>query len=406
MKNFIKRLCVILGHAFLLPIYCMLQMNASSPLLASDYDLEYKDLDVEEKVYELCKDASPFSVILNKISKETTDQDTVYWYEKEPGSRWTQSRGGNANSATTLAVDDASEFVEGNTVAVMSASGSVLETMRVTGRDLTAGSNTITIAGRALTGSAQTISDDQWLLNLGDTSPENSLAPKSNNRLPVQKFNYVEEKRTIYDGSTLSQMGLKPGESSRKQLANYKLIEHEQDLENTIIAGQRFIDADTTRRYMGGLLYFMQTNQYNAGGILTESAFDTGFCEKLFKYDKRPALLVCGTRILSAICGWGKGKLFMSEPKDTYGMTLQWYQSPHGKILLVPSLAMDNVWSGMGLGLHMQNIKLVSFNGAKARLERNIQEPDRHGFKDGYYSVVTFKYMLDKTHALLTGVTG
>jgi hypothetical protein len=96
----------------------------------------------------------------------------------------------------------------------------------------------------------------------------------------------------------------------------------------------------------------------------------------------------------------------MSDPKDTYGLQLQWYQSPHGKLLLVPSLAMDNAWSGMGLGLHMQNIKLVTYKGAKARLERNIQENDRHGFKDGYYSMPTLKYMLDKTHCKLTGVTG
>lgn len=383
-----------------------LQRFASSPLLSSDFDLEQKDLDVEPMVYELVKDSSPFAVILNKISKETTDQDTVYWYEKEPGSRWTQSRGGDTDNATTLKVDDASEFIPGNTLAVVSPSGAILETMRVTGRDLTPGANTVSVASRALTGSAQTIADDQWLLNLGDTSPENSLAPVSNNFLPVKKFNYIEEKRTVFDGSMLSTLGLKFNENSRQMLSGYKLIEHMQDLENTIIAGQRKEDSATARRYMGGILYFMQANRYDAGGILTESAFDTGFCEKLFKYDKRPAVLVCGSRVLSAISGWAKGKLYMSDPKETYGLSLQWYQSPHGKLLLVPSLAMDNAWSGMGLGLHLQNIKLVSFRGAKARLERNIQEPDRHGFKDGYYSMVTLKYMLDKTHCLLTGVTG
>jgi hypothetical protein len=379
---------------------------ASSPLMSGDYDLEFKDVDVESKVYELCKDASPFAVILNKMSKETTDQEAVYWYEKEPGSRWTQSRGGDTAAVTTLKVDDATEFIAGNTVAVISSSGSVLETMRVTARDLTNGANTFTVAARALTGSAQTISDDQWILNLGDTSPENSLAPVSNNFLPTKRYNYIEEKRTVFDGSMLSQLGLKVGETSRQMLSGYKLIEHEQDLENTVIAGQRYEDTSTGRRYMGGILYYMGANTYDANGILTESGFDTGFCEKLFKYDKRPAVLVCGSRILSAISGWAKTKLFMSDPKDTYGLQLQWYQSPHGKLLLVPSLAMDNAWSGMGLGLHMQNIKLVTYKGAKARLERNIQENDRHGFKDGYYSMPTLKYMLDKTHCKLTGVTG
>jgi hypothetical protein len=402
----LKRLLMILKLAFCLPVYGILRMNASSPLLAADYDLEYKDLDVESKVYELCKDASPFAVILNKISKETTESDTVYWYEKEPGSRWTQSRGGDLANATTLKVDDASEFIAGNTIAVMSSAGSVLETMRVTARDLSGGANTVTVNARALTGAAQVIADDQWILNMGDTSPENSTAPVSNNFLPTKKYNYIEEKRTVFDGSMLSQLGLRVGEASRQTLSGYKLIEHEQDIENTIIAGQRFEDTGTNRRYMGGLLYYMAANYYNAGGILTESAFDTGFCEKLFKYDKRPAMLVCGSRILSAITGWGKAKIFMSEPKETYGLRLKIYSSPHGDVYLIPSLAMDNVWSGMGLGLHMQNIKLVSFKGAKARLERNIQENDRHGFKDGYYSMLTLKYMLDKTHCKLTGVTG
>jgi hypothetical protein len=404
MFKFIARFLMIVRFAFLLPVYGMLR--AGNPIMSSDYDLEFKDLDVESKVYDLVKDASPFAVILNKMSKETTDQDQVFWYEKEPGSRWTQSRGGDTDSATTLKVDDASEYVAGQSIAIMSSAGAVLETMRVTGRSTAAGANTVTVAARALTGSAQTIADDQWILNLGDTSPENSTAPDSNNQLPTKKYNYIEEKRTVFDGSMLSQLGLKVGEASRQMLSGYKLIEHMQDLENSIIAGQRLEDTATSRRYMGGILYYMTANSYAAGGILTESAFDTGFCEKLFKYDKRPAVLVCGSRILSAISGWGKGKLFMSEPKDTYGLQLQWYQSPHGKILLVPSLAMDNAWSGMGLGLHMQNIKLVSFKGAKARLERNIQENDRHGFKDGYYSMVTLKYMLDKTHCKLTGVTG
>jgi hypothetical protein len=406
MFKFLKRLFMILRFAFCFPVYMMVQMNASSPLMSGDYDLEYKDLDVESKVYELCKDASPFTVILNKMSKETTNEEAVYWYEKEPGTRWTQSRGGDTSGVTTLKVDSATEFIAGNTIAVISSAGAVLETMRVTDRALTSGANTVTVAARALTGSAQTIADDQWILNLGDTSPENSLSPAANNFLPTKKSNYIEEKRTAFSGSDLSLMGLKVGENSRQTLSGYKLIEHEQDLENTIIAGQKYEDASNNTRYMGGILYYMSANTYSAEGILTESGFDTGFCEKLFKYDKRPAILVCGSRILSAISGWAKGKLFMSEPKDTYGLSLSWYQSPHGKVLLVPSLAMDNAWSGMGLGLHMQNIKLVSYKGAKARLERNIQEPDRHGFKDGYYSMVTLKYMLDKTHCKLTGVTG
>lgn len=399
-----KRLWQILVMAFCFPVYLFVQ--AGNPLMSGDYDTEFKDLDVEPEIYKLCKDASPFAVILNKMSKETTDQEMVTWYESEPGSRWTQSRGGDLNNAVIWKVDDASAYVIGDTTAVMSSSGAVLETARVTAKDVTVGANTITVAGRALTGAAQVVADDQWILNMGNTSEENSLAPDSNNTLPVKKYNYIEESRKTFDGSDLSKLGLKVGETSRQYLTGIKLMEHMQDLENKVIAGQRLDDTANNRRYMGGILYYMAANSYNAGGILTESNFDQNFCEKLFKYDKRPAVLVCGPRVISAISGWAKGKLVVSDPKETYGLKLNWYQSPHGMILLVPSLSFDNAWSGMGLGLHMQNIKLVTHKGIKARLERNIQENGRHGFKDGHYSLTTLKYMLDKTHCKLTGVTG
>jgi hypothetical protein len=395
--------------AFLGP-FCFL-MQIDGPVYSDSIDTTRKELDVTSKIARLAPESSIFTTVLLEISKETTTQDTIHWYEQDPAIVWTQSRGGDNNSTKTLKVDDASIFTAKDQIAIISSAGLVLETAIVTATDLTENANTVTVADRAWTGSAQVIADDQYLVNLGPAMEENSVAPGTRVHQPTPVYNYVQELRLPFDASLLANQSLRSSETERQRLTTDKGIEFKRMIERVCIAGKKKNDTANRKKAMGGILEMVTENYWNAGGIVTEKNFIDNFCEPLFAYDKEPALFVCGPKWPSIISGWGNAKLQTTSKEETYGMSLQYYQSPHGKLVLAPSLELaGGTWTGMGIGLHMKRLRLKFFkDGNKTyniKLDRNIQENDRHGWKDEYWCMLTLELRNQKTHAVVTGATG
>jgi hypothetical protein len=396
--------------AFLGP-FCLMMSAAAGPVYSDAIDTTRKELDVTAKIARLAPESSIFTTILLEISKETTSQDTINWYEQDPTVVWTPSRGGNNSSVTTWPVDDASIFTAKDIIAVVSLAGLVLETAVVTAVDLTENTNTVTVAARAWTGTAQTIADNQYLCNLGPAMEENSTAPGTRVHQPTLVSNYVQELRLPFDASLLANQALRSSETERQRLTTDKGIEFKRMIERTCIAGKKKNDTANRKKAMGGILEMVTENYWAAGGIVTEKAFIDNFCEPLFAYDKENALFVCGPKWPSIMAGWSIGKLQTTSKEETYGMQLQYYQSPHGKLVLAPSLELaGGSWTGMGIGLHMKRLRLKFFkDGSKTyniKLDRNIQENDRHGWKDEYWAMPTLELQNQKTHAVVTGATG
>ncbi len=396
MKIF-KKLFKLIGMAFCLPIYLMF---GAATVTSYDLDTTRKKQDVESTIARLVPDASPFTAILMQISKETTNQDTIYWYDSEPFGRWGTVSAAHTNAVLTFTVADSS-ILQPSDLVYFPATGEYVIVATVP-------SNTsFTVASRAWSGTATALTTGAYFVVLGNAMTEGSSVPGATKFQPTQKYNYVQEIRTPFI-TTLTSAGaaLLTNEDERDRMTKEKMLEHRMKLELACLYGARQTDSTNMRKTMGGIVStFVSTNVWNVGGLMAEADFMSQFCEPLFRYDSSPALLVASPRVLTQINNYALGRLETTNGDDTYGMKLRIYRTPYGDLYLTRSLAMENYYNGSGLGVHMKNLKLKTFSGYSTKLDRDIQSPDFHGHMDEIWGMYTLECRLEKTHAYLYGVT-
>lgn len=303
------------------------------PVLTYDIDKDRRDIDVSSDIARLIPDDSPFAVLLMRSRKKVTETAEFKWFDEEPGGWWTQINyaSGYNNSATSLVVDDASIFASKDVVKVPRTG----EVMFVTAVNTT--TQTITVVRGYGVTAAAALNDNDWLVRIGNAMEEFSNAPQPKLKQPSKVTNYTQIFRTPFDESmTSASETLKTAESERTRLRRLKALEHRLDMERAFLFGEPKEDVTNKRRMTGGLLSFIQTNVYDAGGTLTEAEFEN-FCEMLFQYGSSRKLLICSPRVLSVINQFAQGKLMTEVGEDTYGVRLTRYMSSHGDLYLVKS---------------------------------------------------------------------
>lgn len=374
-------------------------------VLSTNVDRDRREIDVASRIALLEPDATPLTVILMRARKDPTNTAEFVWFEDENGARWMQinNAAGYVAGDTNLVVDDASIFAVADVVKVPRTA----EVMRVTA--VNTGTQTITVVRGWGTTAAAALVDNDWLLIIGNAMQENSSAPATKIGQPVKKNNFTQIIRTPFDlSATTDAEKQKTSEKERQRLTRKKGVEHRIDIERAVLFGEK--KEDTTggqvRRAMGGILSFITTNVYDAGGTLTESEFETSFCEMLFRYGSSRKLLLCAARVLSVINQFAAGKLQTVPRQEVYGLQVQRYLSAHGELLLAKSNLLEKEYGNHSLGLDIANITYRPLTGRDTKLKRNIQNNDVDGFMDEYLTEAGLKVELEKTHAILKNVTG
>lgn len=371
-------------------------------VLTYDIDRERRDIDVSAEIARLIPDDSPFTVILMRARKKVTDTAEFIWYEEEPGGYWTQINNTTGYTAadTNLVVDDASIFAPKDVIKVPRTG----EVMFVTAVNTT--TNTITVLRGYGVTAAAALNDNDWLVRIGNAMEEFSTAPEPKLKQPTKGYNYTQIFRTPFDQSmTSASEALKTRETERTRLRKLKALEHRMDLERAFLLGERKEDVQNKRRMSGGLLSFIQTNVYDAGGTLTEAEFEN-FCEMLFQYGSSRKLLVCSPRVISVINQFAQGKLMTEVGENTYGVRLTKYMSAHGDLYLVKSKTLEKEYAYMAIGIDMDNVYYRPLNGRDTKLRTNIQANDADGWMDEYMTEAGLEVRLEKTHAILKNVQG
>ncbi len=211
----------------------------------------------------------------------------------------------------------------------------------------------------------------------------------------------------LYDGNDLEYQAAK------------KMIVHLKDIEQTLLFGQRAITTSTLsvdgstqyKRYLGGILEFIQTNRMDINGILTESDFDA-FCRLSFRYGQSRKLLLCSPVLMQAINNFAKDKLVTIPSDERYGLALREYRSPFGDVILANHwLLSGEIYGTYGMMIDTDNVLLRVLRGRDGsnrfvRRVRNIQANDQDARKDELLSEFTLQVIQEKTHSLLTGVLG
>jgi hypothetical protein len=371
----------------------------NQPILTYTIDRERRDIDVAGDIARLVPDASPFTVILMRAKKKPTQTAEFAWYDEEPGGYQTliNNAAGYTATDTSLVVDDGTIFAPKDIIKVP-RTGEVMFVSAVS-------TNTITVVRGYGTTVAAALVDDDPLLRLGNAMEENSSAPLAKLKQPSKGFNYTQIFRTVFDQSmTSASESLKTNETERNRLRKSKALDHRLDLERAILFGERKEDTANKRRTTGGLLSFITSNVKDAQGTLTEDEFED-FCEMLFAYGSGRKLLVCSSKVISVINRFGRDKLQTQSGESTYGIRMNQYTSAHGDLYIVKSRALDGPYSGYAIGVDMDYIAYRPLAGRDTTLKTNIQNNDVDGWMDEYLTEAGLEVRLEKTHAILKGVT-
>ena len=297
-------------------------------------------------------------------------------------------------------MDDESVFVAGDIFKVPRTG----EIMRVVSVDSVAHTVTVTAYRGYGETSAAALLDDDYLVCLGNAMAERSSVPSEKLVQPTKVYNYCEIMRTPFGGSgTLLAEQQITSEQERSRLTRDKGIDHRLALERKLLFGERKEDATDKRRMSRGLEKFIVTNAYDAGGTLTESEFDTSVCEPVFKYGSKTKVLIASPRLVSILNGFGKEKLQISQGAKEYGLDLQEYVSPHGRLVIAPSRALEQYYAYHSFIVDM---KYAFFRPLRdTTLRRNIQNPDVDGFMDEYLTEAGLELRVEKCHGLVKNAT-
>lgn len=324
------------------------------------------------------------------------------WLEDDLGARWdaVNNASGIASGVTTIAVDNGDYFSAGDQVKVP-RTGEVMLVTAIATNDLTV------TRGYGVTAAAALVDNDPLVI-IGNVNAEGSGTRTIKSTQEVKVFNYTQIWKTpfgvtntqnatkMYGGSDLSYQQMKKG------------VEHKVDMARSMYWGERKLDTSgsQTKRATGGLFSFLNQNNYDAGGALTQAEFDNNIAEVVFKYGSKEKLLLASPRLLSVINTWMMGKIQMQMDDKTFGLGVLPYVTPHGKFNIVPEPLFEGaVYGGYGVILDVANTRYRPLKGRDTKLETNIQANDADQRQDQYITEAGLEVRLPKTHAILTGVT-
>lgn len=367
-----------------------------------DVDNQRRDLDVSRIISQLTPDDSGLAVILMNARKKATATAEFYHFEDDVNAYWTQvnNSSGYNDSATEIVVDDETIFKPKDLIKNVRTGEQMLIT------EVTASGHKIKVIRGYGSTSAAAINDDDWIVRLGNAMEENSSAPESNIKQPTKVVNYTQIVRTPFDASMTDAAESRVTVGERVRLRRQKALEHRLAIERICLFGEKKEDTTNKRRTTGGILSHITTNVYDATGILTENEFETCFCEPLFRYGSSSKILVASSRLVSVINQFAAGKLQIVPKDKTYGVQITRYLSAHGELNIVKSKTLEKGYAGWGVGIDPENIFYRPLQGRDTKLKANIQNNDVDGWKDEYLTEFGMQVKLEKTHAVIKGVTG
>jgi hypothetical protein len=361
-------------------------------------------IDMSEKIALLQPSATPLTVFMKRAKGSTmaAKNPKYSWMEDDLGARWDAINNGAGydNVATSIVVDNGTYFSAGDQVKVP-RTGEVLLVTAIS-------TNTLTVTRGFGTTAAAALVDNDPIVIIGNVNEEGSGMRTLKSTQEVEVFNYTQIYKTPFGVTNTQNATDMYGGQDLSYQQNKKGIEHMVDMERAFLFGEKKIDTSGShpKRSTAGLLSFLNQNNYDAGGALTQSEFDQNISEVAFRYGSDEKLMLCSARMLSVINGWATGKLQIEQGETTFGLAVTKYVTPFGILNLVYHPLLEGaVYGGYGIVLDVANIKYRPLQGRDTKLETNIQANDADQRVDQYLTEAGLEVRLPKTHAVVTGVT-
>jgi hypothetical protein len=377
-------------------------------------------IDMQDSISELEPNNAPFVAILRKIGKYQAKSPKVEWLEDESMPRFdVMSAAVTGSAVSAIPVTNASYFRVGDGVRI-TETGEFVEVTGVSasGIGVTRGvGNTSAVSCTSAAG--------LYIVNNANAEGA-SLRTIKTVRL-VNQSNFCQIIRTPFGvtGTEMASQLYGQYSNDRVRLQHKYGLEHERQIEATVFWGAKKEDTTTAgapKRWAGGCYEFIQTNVYNAGGVLTRANFENLFLRKAFRFGSDRKVLFCSPLLMQAIDGFawngyyagplgnqnmtGASRVNYNSPASEYGVAVKTYVCSQGTVDIV----MKRHWndntnlSGDGFLLDLDAIKLATLRDTKLLLERQANDADK--LEDEYLSELSLIFEHERRHGLITGVTG
>lgn len=374
--------------------------------ISTNVDLMVRDVD--EKIFQLEPSATPLTrlltVVKSNIRTVTNPKFEVLRQETLP-RRLTLSVSYDDND-TTLTFSSTDGLIAGSVVRNV-GTGEVMRCSSVV-------SSTQATFARAVgtTAAAASSGSDDSFIRLGTAFGEGTAAPEPCNRALDTDYNYTEIFKKTWTISNTLKASRTYGDEQIKLLRSDAGKEFALDMEHAFLFGERGISGSSganVLRYTRGLVPTLSTNLYNAAGSLSEANFNQSFLENVFRYGNRQQkIILASARLCSVFDYWGRQKLQLDEQMSTkLGVKVMTYLSSHGDLKVIKHHLLEgSTYSGYGIVIDPQYIRMAVLSGRNTKMIQNIQAPDLDGTKEMYLAECGLDIMQEKVHGLIYGVTG
>jgi len=366
-------------------------------------------IDMDDVIAFLDPDTSQFMTMLMKVSRRAAESTKVEWLEDELFPRLSSVVSGGAADAATITVSTGEgSYFRVNDIVRNAKTGVAFRVTVVAGDVLTPSSKLGRVAFAAHTAADQ-------LLIIGNASQQGATLGTRLITKRVAQYNYCGIQRNPY-GFTRSLMAsrLYGGPEPMKERKK-KGVEHKRAIEYTLFWGVRSLDTSGAHPVgtPGGLYEYITTNVQNAAGALTKTLLDTYMRGFLQHQGDQNGVLFVSPVIAQAVSGflrdvwapttvdtrlWGaKVDGFIS---GTYGYKIPVIVKKDWNDFSTSS----NQYGGWAFYVNMDNIQLNVLRDTELLKDRQANDAD--SYDEEYLTEFTLKVEQERTHGIITGVTG
>ncbi len=355
---------------------------------------------------------TPLMALSSQGQSEASDSYTFNWWDKGLPTRrvFVNNAGGYSSAATTIVIDNGS----GGTASTHFHSGVVVLNERTLERFIVTANPTtdsLTVARGKGASAAAVMNDNDALLIIGTSYEDGATAVSGISYNPTQRQNVTQifqrgvgpltrrmAKTTLRTGDKLLDM---------KHDAWLSMM---LDLEWSCLFGD-YLDeagssAEVRRTFSGGFLYWVTTNVFDAGGVISyfnlmdmfEDAFRVGSTEKL---------LLCGSTLMNAVNKLAKLEMTMNTVpgEESFGMKIVDLLTPFGNLYLKlhPLLSDHPLFRSWGFGVDMSNFKMRYIDDVTYIPFSDVSNPHRR--QDEYYADIGWEWQIEQSHFLIKNAT-
>lgn len=360
-------------------------------------------IDLGKEISLLEPDAQPLAVFSRAVEKQATVATKFKWMEDEAKARFDTTSNTATSTITEIPVTNGTFYQQWDQI-LNTRTGEQLRVDGVNG-------NTLSVT-RGIGSTAVAMLTGDELMIIGSAQPENDTSKPARAKNPTIAENFTQIFRTPFEVSgTLQAVGFMAQPKEWNRVAKNAGIEHAKDIEYSFLLGRKSATnpGATEARTTGGVLSFITSNQTDAGGNLSEAEFNAAMAQAM-RYGSPSKLALASATSVSALNKFPASKQITKNDETTYGMDVSHYTSPFGSLNLVYHRLLEG--QKYGGFLVIVDMKETWYRylandevSRDTKVLPNRQPNDQDGTKSEYLSECGLRFGLQRTHAVITGIT-